>query len=504
MRIRNALLGLLAWPCLCAASTPEEQEPVTWAQRAEIVAVVMVDGASIDYQEHEGKKWACDSRVEATVIDSVKGTAEKATVRFLVTGGAPTPGARYLVFLERPIAKGEVQEFTPPWTENRQSFEPCYSNSTDLRTPATNMAAFLMRWNPATDAIEDWVTVPWGITAPNDPSIRTQHASVRSIEVDGRIVDEPSFSDGIVDSNQPLLNDHSWEWTSYRAHLVRALAGSVEADPSMAGFRPAPHWTKPFTTLEGKAGLPAADRLQVRGRTVGRQTICPVREDCAAAWYEIEATHFRAAATDPWLSIEGRPALVAVCNQYSVAISEEFIFDLRRRDVPDVEGSGTRCDTQGAKRFPFDYIVDNAEVFSAKVELPGGQSGPVMRSDDERRLIVPADADWVLVGEWNVPYPDSDTDLMHVARFTRSIIALDGEHYRVSSGTIVSGCCWWPKVYRLDTLAADTFGDPWFEATYVVNADGSLSVHAKDAPVAVWLPTPPEHRFSSRWRDGAD
>ncbi len=47
--------------------------------------------------------------------------------------------------------------------------------------------------------------------------------------------------------------------------------------------------------------------------------------------------------------------------QYRIEVADEFIFDLRRSDVLVAEGYGTRCDTPDARRFPFDYVVEEAK-----------------------------------------------------------------------------------------------------------------------------------------------
>lgn len=112
-------------------------------------------------------------------------------------------------------------------------------------------------------------------------------------------------------------------------------------------------------------------------------------------------------------------------------------------------------------------------------------------------MTVPPDVNWVLVGEWDLPNPDGYDKR---TRYTRSIIEMDGKHYRVNDGTFLAGCCFWPVVYKLDKQSASTFWDAADESTYVINEDGTLSIFAKNGKILKISRTPREEMRSNKWQ----
>ena len=106
---------------------------------------------------------------------------------------------------------------------------------------------------------------------------------------------------------------------------------------------------------------------------------------------------------------------------------------------------------------------------------------------------VPHGANWSLIGEWDRPGSDGWLN------FTRSIILLNGKYIEVSSGRVVTGCCYWPQGIRLEKLAEQKFLNPVSGATYTIDPSGALIISDKDGSISTLNKTAPEYSLSRGW-----
>ena len=109
-------------------------------------------------------------------------------------------------------------------------------------------------------------------------------------------------------------------------------------------------------------------------------------------------------------------------------------------------------------------------------------------------VTVPDGANWSLIGEWDRPGSDGWLN------FTRSIILLNENYIEVSSGRVVTGCCYWPQGIQLQKLAQNKFFNPASKATYTIDPSGALIISGEDGSISILQKTAPEHSLSSGWR----
>lgn len=111
-------------------------------------------------------------------------------------------------------------------------------------------------------------------------------------------------------------------------------------------------------------------------------------------------------------------------------------------------------------------------------------------------MTVRKESSWKLVGEWDLRKPTASND----ARFTLSIIEMDGKYFRADGGTVIAGCCFWPVVHKVERISDSTFSDADSESTYVISEDGTLLIRKKDKTELKVDRTPHEAMLSNKWR----
>ena len=116
----------------------------------------------------------------------------------------------------------------------------------------------------------------------------------------------------------------------------------------------------------------------------------------------------------------------------------------------------------------------------------------------ENLLTVPDGARWSLIGEWDLPESDGWLN------FTRSIVLFNGKYVEVSSGRVVTGCCYWPQGIHLKQLGEKEFLNPVSEAIYSIGPDGSLNISNKDGSTSTLVRTAPEYSLTRRWSKTKD
>ncbi len=138
----------------------------------------------------------------------------------------------------------------------------------------------------------------------------------------------------------------------------------------------------------------------------------------------------------------------------------------------------------------------------ARPELAAGTLpfGPMpLKGSDSPWRVVPYGAKWSLIGEWDYPISDPKDPMFDIFSATTSIIQLKDEYLEIRSQTIWGGCCPWPWGFVLTHRAAGTFYNPDLKTTYVIDADGSLTVKKADGTKVNVQRTPARAMFSPRW-----
>ena len=209
-----------------AAAISYEPEPAAeYVRKADTVAVVSVLASRLMRVEFEGKRHDCGFEVTAEVVDSIKGRTGK--IRFLAEGVSMTVGRKYLVFLQPPPPTAPPERPEALFLGNNEYPTYCYANSSDLRASWLTISGFVGRWNREQALYEDWATLPYNISLPDDGSLRVQRVELRTLLVNDTEITKTTWlmSDGYALPGEMVHYDGAVEWGDYRRHLVEALDG---------------------------------------------------------------------------------------------------------------------------------------------------------------------------------------------------------------------------------------------------------------------------------------
>ena len=225
--MKSLLSTILLFPIAGFCTTYAPQSVKTYFDNAEVVARIVVTGSVYFSGVFEGEEIGCGLRINAKVIDSLNGPNDD--VEFYIDGMRLNVSEEYLVFLESHDTAFETPiTSTNSMMQNAEyrRFKACEGEYSGFKADWLNVSSFVHRWSSDKQDFEPWAVLAYNVVIPEGANIKCQSVEIRSILIDGEIVEVDGYwdpGDGYVLPWDFRFYNGAMEWESYKNYIEQSV-----------------------------------------------------------------------------------------------------------------------------------------------------------------------------------------------------------------------------------------------------------------------------------------